>query len=137
MLDELKRFSEQTLENDAAGGFAKAQAKITLAAIEDAQRYGKDENGLLPCPFCEGEDIRFSLKVANRCTGNDYVLWHGTMYCNDCNAYGKRVLCRSTEKYRPSDVEKGNFENYAAVAWNTRIIPAAVRAVLEVTGGGE
>lgn len=84
---------------------------------------------LLPCPFCGGEAIRFSMKVSNRHTGNDYVVWHSTMYCNDCNTYGKRIVCHSMEKYRTSDTEAKQFKQEATTAWNTR---TALQAAPEV-----
>jgi len=73
-----------------------------------------------PVTICPGTDIDFSLKVSNRYNGRDYDVWHATMYCKKCHAYGKRAVCHSYEKYRPSEAEKEKFKQEAIKAWNTR-----------------
>jgi Lar family restriction alleviation protein len=71
---------------------------------------------LLPCPFCGGEDIGYSVKT----TGRWERKYHVAMYCKDCNCYGKRVLVTPTENTR-YDVERNEeYKKLAIKDWNTR-----------------
>lgn len=74
------------------------------------------ENKLKPCPFCGGEDIKFSLKT----TGRWERKYHLAMYCNDCHCYGTRSIITPTEDTR-SQVEKNKeYEQIAIEKWNRR-----------------
>ena len=88
---------------------------------------------LKPCPFCGGEDIRYSLKVK----GHRPTQYHAVMYCNSCHCYGKRTR---TDKVRHDDYkgrrEIQDDEDYKATAiaaWNTRadIADARVERLVE------
>lgn len=77
---------------------------------------------ILPCPFCDSKDIKYSLKV----TGNFEKQYRSTMYCNQCFAYGPRVL---TKKIKGDDypgrsaIERNEEYMIAAIiAWNERSI---------------
>lgn len=79
----------------------------------------KKGDRLKPCPFCGGENLDFSLKIATR-GYNKESMYHGVIYCKDCHAYGTRVLCYSSQQYRYSEEEKEMFYQQAVKAWNTR-----------------
>ena len=71
---------------------------------------------LLPCPFCGGEHIDYSVKTCGRWERK----YHVAMYCKDCNCYGARVLITPTESTR-YDVEKNQkYKQLAIEQWNTR-----------------
>lgn len=71
---------------------------------------------LLPCPFCGGEHIDYSVKTCGRWERK----YHVAMYCKDCNCYGARVLITPTESTR-YDVEKNpKYKKLAIEQWNTR-----------------
>jgi hypothetical protein len=75
---------------------------------------------LKPCPFCGGNDIRFSIKTTIIYYERAY---HFTMYCWDCNCYGPRVLHKCGRHiYNRSELEKSiDFYTQAAEAWNRRV----------------
>lgn len=75
---------------------------------------------LEPCPFCESEKIKYSLKK----TGRFELHYHACMYCADCHTYGPRVLSAS---FRHDDyIARRDVENDAELlaragqAWNKR-----------------
>lgn len=73
-----------------------------------------------PCPFCGGNDIRYSTKVK----GHFEVYYHATMYCNKCHTYGPRVISKSV--YNGDYGNRRKIENdeelkiKAIDAWNNR-----------------
>ena len=111
-IEELKRICKEQFRDEFCTRPQADMAKITLAAIEDAQSYQKDENGLLPCPFC-GTSEKL---VVDSLGDNDWFV-----ECEGCrmSLHAYHNSAESAEKH-----------------WNTRANTAAVRAVLEVTGGG-
>ena len=75
---------------------------------------------LLPCPFCGGGDIRYSVKVK----GHFNMVYQVSAYCNDCYSYGPRAL---TMKSRHDDYagraacrNDDKAKQRAAEKWNTR-----------------
>jgi len=78
---------------------------------------------LKACPFCGGNDIRFSLKTR----GVREIKYHATMYCNDCHCYGKRTLTQSipSSNYSGRRAIKNDktVQELAIAAWNTRTLP--------------
>lgn len=44
---------------------------------------------LKPCPFCGGEDIKYSLKTTRISYKRKY---HASFYCNSCHVYGPRTI---------------------------------------------
>ena len=80
------------------------------------------EEVIKPCPFCGGEDIRYSLKTK----GTRDAQYHATMYCNSCHCYGRRTL---TEKIKRDDysgrraiAENQTIKQEAIKAWNRRVV---------------
>ena len=75
---------------------------------------------LKPCPFCGGTDIRCSFKVAGRFIKQYRV----AMFCNDCHAYGPRILTikKEHDDYRGRDAvtKDERYEAEATEAWNRR-----------------
>lgn len=74
------------------------------------------EQKLKPCPFCNGENIDYSVKT----TGRWERKYHVAMYCKDCNCYGKRVLITPTETNRIEIGRNPKYKQLAIDAWNTR-----------------
>lgn len=74
------------------------------------------EQKLKPCPFCNGENIDYSVKT----TGRWERKYHVAMYCKDCNCYGKRVLITPTETNRIEIGRNPYYRQIAEDAWNTR-----------------
>ena len=74
------------------------------------------EQKLKPCPFCNGENIDYSVKT----TGRWERKYHVAMYCKDCNCYGKRVLITPTEISRYDVERNAEYRQLAEDAWNTR-----------------
>ena len=73
---------------------------------------------LKPCPFCGGEDIRFSVKTT---TINFDRAYHFAMYCRKCNCYGARTLWKYDGKMRRVDIDRNDsFKAQAIEAWNRR-----------------
>lgn len=77
---------------------------------------------LKPCPFCNGDNIEYSIKTGG--IYNKIRKYHVAMYCTDCNCYGKRTLIKITEEdyeNRTCSVEKNDvYKKIAIQAWNTR-----------------
>lgn len=74
-------------------------------------------NELKPCPFCGGNRIAYSMKTA---TSNYERIYRTAMYCEDCNAYGGRVIVHPTHSDR-YDIERFDANKQAAIdAWNRR-----------------
>ena len=73
---------------------------------------------LKPCPFCGGEKIGYSVKVA----GSRWVTkYHVAMYCKECNCYGARTLITPAEEEHRLDVEYSEkYRDIAIEAWNRR-----------------
>ena len=73
---------------------------------------------LKPCPYCGGEDIRYSLKTG---TSDFKRIYHAAMYCFNCHCYGTRVLIKNPEANR-YDVERNEqYRKLAENKWNERI----------------
>lgn len=73
---------------------------------------------LKPCPFCGGEDIRFSVKTT---TINFARAYHFAMYCSKCHCYGARALWKYDGKMRRVDIDRNDsFKAQAIEAWNRR-----------------
>lgn len=71
-----------------------------------------------PCPFCGGNDIKFSFKVASR--KRTSATYHACMYCNDCKASSSRVLVHvATENFKLVENED-DFKEQATKLWNMR-----------------
>ena len=68
------------------------------------------------CPFCGGEDIRYSLKTMGRREGT----YHVAMYCNKCNCYGARTIIKPLEETRWQIENNEKYKEIAIKAWNTR-----------------
>ena len=75
-------------------------------------------NNIEPCPFCKSDNISFSLKISKRGYNDQPSLYHGSMYCKNCHAYGQRVLCYSEANYRCDADEHEKFKTQAIDAWN-------------------
>ena len=77
---------------------------------------------LKPCPFCNGDNIEYSIKTGGMY--NKIRKYHVAMYCTNCNCYGKRTLIKITEEEyenRTCSVEKNDvYKKIAIKAWNTR-----------------
>ena len=71
---------------------------------------------LLPCPFCGGEHIDYSVKTCGRWERK----YHVAMYCKDCNCYGARVLITPTESTRYEVENNPKYKQLAIEKWNTR-----------------
>lgn len=71
---------------------------------------------LLPCPFCGGNHIEYSIKTCGRWERK----YHVAMYCKDCNCYGARVLITPTEKTRYEVEKNSNYKLLAIESWNIR-----------------
>lgn len=73
---------------------------------------------LKPCPFCGGNDVRFSVKTT---TINYRRAYHIVMYCAKCHCYGARSLVYH-DGHTPR-VELGKNEEWRRIAidaWNRR-----------------
>ena len=74
---------------------------------------------MIPCPFCGGTKIKYSLKTAGRFER----YYHAQFYCNDCHTYGPRV---NSEKVEDSYLGRVAVERddelmqLAKDAWNKR-----------------
>ena len=79
------------------------------------------------CPFCGGEYIGYSVKT----TGRWERKYHVSMYCKDCNCYGKRVLITPTENTRYDVEHNEEYKKLAINAWNTRTPMANIVEKLE------
>ena len=77
------------------------------------------EISLKPCPFCGGDKLGHSIKVSAR-KYNAESIYHCTVFCKTCHAYGNRVLGYSDEKYKYTKDEEVAFKKLASEAWNTR-----------------
>ncbi len=78
----------------------------------------KDDN-LKPCPFCGGEEIRYSNKTvgdSQNYTKNIYGRRKVSLYCTSCKTYGPRLIVAGLS-FNGSK-EEGVFD--ALTAWNTR-----------------
>lgn len=86
------------------------------------------EMELKPCPFCGGQDIRYSIKTTTIYFERAY---HFSMYCFKCNAYGKRVLHKfGRESVNRVALERNSdYYKQAAEAWNNRTKEDAERWV--------
>lgn len=73
---------------------------------------------LLPCPFCGGEHIDYSVKTCGRWERK----YHVAMYCKDCNCYGARTLINPTEETRYEVENNPKYKQLAIMKWNTRKI---------------
>lgn len=74
--------------------------------------------GIKPCPFCGGSNIKFSFKVASR--KRTSATYHACMYCNDCKASSPRVLVHvATENFKLVENED-DFKEQAIKLWNMR-----------------
>ena len=70
------------------------------------------------CPFCGGQDIRYSLKGSERFGRRTY---HACFYCWDCNAYGPRVsYIAPPDVYRHEVEHNDALKQAAAEKWNKR-----------------
>lgn len=74
---------------------------------------------LTPCPFCGGEDIRYSIKVTGRFNEKRY---HASFYCNSCHCYGPRILSDVVIGYasRSAIEQDESLKIKAAEAWDNR-----------------
>ena len=76
---------------------------------------------LLNCPFCGGDDIRYSTKVTH---GGRKLQYHASYYCNKCHCYGPRVLSNQVDQYdyfnRKEMEASMNLQENAALKWNKR-----------------
>lgn len=71
------------------------------------------------CPFCGGEDIRFSVKTT---TIQFQRAYHFAMYCTKCNCYGARILWKHDGKMHRIEIERNEeFKKQAIEAWNRRV----------------
>ena len=70
------------------------------------------------CPFCKGTDIKYSTKT----TGNNRykIQRHISMYCNDCYAYGPRLLVTLDENESYKNINDPKYVNMAIEKWNAR-----------------
>lgn len=71
--------------------------------------YEKIKEQMLPCPFCGGTDIRYSVTVA-----------HTMCYCNTCHCYGPRVIVRTIYKRRTDKEKDEALKTEAIRLWNKR-----------------
>ena len=70
------------------------------------------------CPFCGGQDIRYSLKGSERFGRRTY---HACFYCWDCNCYGPRIIYKPDSDVHRFDVERNTeLRQQALVAWENR-----------------
>ena len=98
------------------------------------------EQTVIPCPFCGGHNIGYSVKTM----GIRAKKYHVAMYCKDCNCYGKRTIVSidtDSEYTFREDIEKNaTFKQLAIDAWNTRLpmeniiykISAQINATAEI-----
>ena len=81
---------------------------------------------LKPCPFCGGTKLGFSSKTVSRDCNTSH-LFHGAIYCKNCNAYGARVLSEKVKNSYPMQrVDFDGLESRAIEAWNRRYTPEEI-----------
>ena len=68
------------------------------------------------CPFCGSNNIDYSIKTC----GSYKRQYHISMYCKECNCYGKRTLIKPIETARWEIEKNESYKELAIVAWNTR-----------------
>ena len=73
-------------------------------------------NKIKSCPFCNSNNIGYSIKTCGSYRGQ----YHVAMYCKDCNCYGKRTLIKPTETARCEIENNESYKELAIQAWNTR-----------------
>ena len=75
-----------------------------------------NEIKLKPCPFCGSNNIDYSIKTC----GSYKRQYHISMYCKECNCYGKRTLIKPIGTARREIEKNESYKELAIVAWNTR-----------------
>ena len=75
-----------------------------------------NEIKLKPCPFCGSNNIDYSIKTC----GSYKRQYHISMYCKECNCYGKRTLIKPIETTRWEIEKNESYKELAIAAWNTR-----------------
>lgn len=76
------------------------------------------EDCIKPCPFCQSNDIRYSVKTT---TIKFEPAYHAAMYCNHCHCYGPRILHKVEKGTSRYDVERDDVLKKCAMdAWNFR-----------------
>ena len=76
---------------------------------------------LNPCPFCGSNKIGYSTKLKHY-RGQSYI--QACFYCEDCNAYGSRVLGDKFKMYskpRERAVLDKDVKEKAKEMWNRRV----------------
>lgn len=74
---------------------------------------------LRSCPFCNGDNLGYSIKVASR--KRDSATYHVCIYCKDCNCYGSRVLVHKNTAARKAIETDEQARKEAELVWNTRL----------------
>lgn len=70
------------------------------------------------CPFCQSDDIRYSVKTT---TIKFKPAYHATMYCNHCHCYGPRILYKTDPDTSRYSIEQDDaLKKCAMDAWNFR-----------------
>lgn len=70
------------------------------------------------CPFCQSDDIRYSVK---KTTIKFEPAYHAAMYCNHCHCYGPRILHKGKREKSRYDFEcEDVLKKCALDAWNFR-----------------
>jgi len=87
---------------------------------------------LKACPFCGGEDIKYSTKTKG--DGR----YHAAMFCNSCHAYGKRTITKDFKRdgkryvFRSDVQEDTEYVEIAGKEWNTRPLEQALQSKLDI-----
>lgn len=77
---------------------------------------------IMSCPFCGGNDIRYSLKKVAQFS---FCYYQAAMYCHECHTYGPRIFTETVEKNswlgRRYKIASDNvYKERAIKAWNDR-----------------